>query len=491
MGGGILKSELNAAAASDNPDEAGKVLMEVATVTVGNTDGYTVAVSGNANLTGEQNSSHVIPSVSSSKTLGGMRNEWGYYGVLDDNEATWNPSTAFKAMTTGQQTVGTGGATTSNVTKKVTLFYGARVDDSIAEDFYGNTVTLSVVAQPKVVSEVFSGISTMQEMTRNVCQSAQINDTAYLLDTRDGKRYWVTKMADKNCWMSQNLELNITEDNIKVADSDTKSDWTSRSSYPPRATFDNADGGISPGSTVITDTYSWNLGKYVLNTPAETALCANNSVGLGACAARGFVNVEGWTPSADPNFYNRDSYVGVDGKTACSKTKGSALNPNASSACKVYDAHYLVGNYYQWNAATAGTATQAGSAWAMAPSSVCPKGWRLPENYNSSTGSTYPFLSAYGLTSSITGTSAGNSYNIALSPLFLVRAGAINPSNNTTYNVGSEGYYWSSTGASDKTDTGVLYLGASSVNWSKYMERWYGRSIRCMAYGTSRPIVGG
>ena len=77
LGGGILKSELNAAAASDNPDEAGKVLMEVATVTVGNTDGYTVAVSGNANLTGEQNSSHVIPSVSSSKTLGGMRNEWG------------------------------------------------------------------------------------------------------------------------------------------------------------------------------------------------------------------------------------------------------------------------------------------------------------------------------------------------------------------------------------------------------------------------------
>ena len=162
MSGKTIQGTLDAANAATNPDEAGKVLTETATITVGNTDGYTVAVSGNANLTGRNNSARTIPSVSSNKTLGSMRNEWGYYGVLGDTEASWNPSTSFKAMTTGQQTVGTGGATTSNVTKKVTLFYGARVDGSIAEDFYGNTVTLSVVAQPRTVTTTvtkFGGIT--------------------------------------------------------------------------------------------------------------------------------------------------------------------------------------------------------------------------------------------------------------------------------------------------------------------------------------------
>ena len=376
MSGKTIQGTLDAANAATNPDEAGKVLTETATITVGNTDGYTVAVSGNANLTGRNNSARTIPSVSSNKTLGSMRNEWGYYGVLGDTEASWNPSTSFKAMTTGQQTVGTGGATTSNVTKKVTLFYGARVDGSIAEDFYGNTVTLSVVAQPRTVTTTvtkFGGITQMQEMTPTICSNAAINDTALLTDTRDNKKYWVTKLLDGNCWMSQNLDLNLsTSTALTSATSDVTSNWT-----PPRSTTTT----ITEGSTAQTETYSWDLGEYVLNTPTATTACSANNTGLSDCSAQGFVNVSGWTASTDPNFYRATSYKGTDG-ASCTKTANTAVNASASVTCRVYDGHYLVGNYYQWNAATAGTGGTIKN-YATATGAICPRGWKLP------TSSTY------------------------------------------------------------------------------------------------------
>ena len=49
------------------------------------------------------------------------------------------------------------------------------------------------------------------------------------------------------------------------------------------------------------------------------------------------------------------------------------------------NAHYIVGNHYQWNAATAGT---GGSIMErQATSSICPKGWGLPESNSTAVGS--------------------------------------------------------------------------------------------------------
>ncbi|MCI8827974.1 MAG: hypothetical protein HFE98_03895 [Ruminiclostridium sp.] len=480
MSGKSIQGTLDATNASSNPDEAGKVLTETATITVGNTDGYTVAVSGNASLTGRNNSARTIPSVSGNKTLGSMRNEWGYYGVLGDTEATWNPSTSFKAMTTGQQTVGTGGATTSNVTKKVTLFYGARVDGSIAEDFYGNTVTLSVVAQPRMVTTTvtkFGGITQMQQMTSTICSNAAINDTALLTDTRDNKKYWVTKLLDGNCWMSQNLDLNITTSNITTATSDVTSNWTSSSTYPPRATTTS----ITTGSTTQTETYSWDLGEYVLNTPTATTACSANNTGLSACSAQGFVNVSGWTASTDPNFYRATSYKGTDG-ASCTKTANTAVNASASGTCRVYDGHYLVGNYYQWNAATAGTGGTITNS--NASGSVCPKGWKLPSSGNNTTKGTFGYmLPQYGVQGNLSGTSSvnGNTYNIALSPLFFVRGGYITPGFTDKFRyAGQSGGYWSSRAYSNTENAYYLLFSNSYVYPSNVNSRYFGFSLRCL-----------
>ena len=66
------------------------------------------------------------------------------------------------------------------------------------------------VSLPDIKGPVFNGIKTMQEMTPQICADAQENDTTMLEDARDGKMYWVAKLADGNCWMTQNLELDLT-----------------------------------------------------------------------------------------------------------------------------------------------------------------------------------------------------------------------------------------------------------------------------------------
>ncbi len=463
LNSGTIQTNLDAANATANPDEAGKVLSQTATITVGNTDGYTVYVSGNTSLTGRNNSSHKIPSITSSKTLGSMSNEWGYYGVLGDSEASFNPSTSFKAMTTSQQSVGTGGATSSSVTKKLTLFYGARVTNSAAEDFYGNTVTLSVVAQPRTVTTTvgkFNNITTMQQMTPTICSNAAVNDTAYLRDTRDDKSYWVTKLLDGNCWMSQNLALDLsTSKALTSADSDVVSSWT-----PGRSTINistNDPLSSSNTSTTNTEKYSWNLGNYIIIDPTATTACTSNNTGLSACSGQ-FMAVGSRTASTDPNFYQKNG---------------------ATYTATEYDAHYLAGNYYQWNAATAGTSEQVIDG--LASESICPKNWQLPNADTATTDGFYYMLSQYGVQRVPIGVSSynNNTYNIVLNPIFLVRNGIIYSQNNPDYfqGAGQVSHLWSlQTGNHSNSFAFSLSLDSNYVFPTSNRNRYYGQSIRCL-----------
>ena len=166
------------------------------------------------------------------------------------------------------------------------------------------------------------------------------------------------------------------------------------------------------------------------------------------------------------------------------------MNASASGTCRVYDGHYLVGNYYQWNAATAGTGGTIVNA--NATGSVCPKGWKLPSSATSNTtiakGTFAYLLQQYGLASAydngtLTGTSPVNSntYNIALSPLFFVRGGWIYPDYTDKFRVaGQNGYYWSSRAYSSSDYAYYLNFGSSYVNPSRNFDRYYGYSLRCL-----------
>ncbi len=360
-------------------------------------------------------------------------NTWGY----NLSQEAVSDTTTYKAVPTA--TGDTAIITTSSPTEADTynLTFGTKVDTSLPSGTYSNDVVVSVVANPAFVP-VFDGIQTMQEMTSTICADAAENDTAQLTDTRDGKKYWVTKLADGNCWMTQNLDLDLsTSKALTPDDSDVSSNWTP------------ANNTLTDGTQTTTDytaVWSWNLGDYVLTTPNAGTSCGTSGISnFGDCTSVGFQSVAGMTPMTDGNATDV-----ISGNT--------------------YNAHYHVGNHYTWNAATAGTGGTITSA--EATDSICPKGWRLPTS--TSSGEYQALMNAYGISSNTAGSTA-----LVSAPLYFVRGGYVD--SGSLRNAGYYGFYWSSTAYSSTSVAYDLYFGSGGVYPSYNSNRYRGFSVRCLA----------
>ena len=362
-------------------------------------------------------------------------NTWGY----NLSQEAVSDTTTYKAVPTA--TGDTALVSTSSPTEADTynLTFGTKVDTSLPSGTYSNDVVVSVVANPAFVP-VFDGIQTMQEMTSTICADAAENDTAQLTDTRDGKKYWVTKLADGNCWMTQNLDLDLsTGKALTPDDSDVSRSWT-----PTNNT-------LTDGTQTTTDyeaVWSWNLGDYVLTTPNAGTSCGTSGISnFGDCTSVGFQSIAGMTPMTDGNATDV-----ISGNT--------------------YNAHYHVGNHYTWNAATAGTGGTITST--NAKDSICPKGWQLPTSNNSNSGSFQALTNAYSISSNTDGSTA-----LVSSPLYFVRSGYVY--SGSLWNAGRYGYYWSSTAASSTSYAYYLYFYSGFVTPSINSYRYYGQSVRCLA----------
>lgn len=192
-------------------------------------------------------------------------NTWGY----NLSQETVSDATAYKAVPTATGDTAIISTSSPAEADNYNLTFGTKVDTSLPSGTYSNNVVVSVVANPAFVP-VFDGIQTMQEMTGTICADAAENDTAQLTDTRDGKKYWVTKLADGNCWMTQNLDLDLsTSKALTPDDSDVSSNWT-----PTNSTL--ADG--TQTTTDYTAVWSWNLGDYVLTTPNAGTSCGTSGI---------------------------------------------------------------------------------------------------------------------------------------------------------------------------------------------------------------------
>ena len=300
------------------------------------------------------------------------------------------------------------------------------------------TVGLPDVAEP---------LTAMQAMTPELCASWDDGYTTRMIDLRDNKVYWVAKLADGNCWMTQNLELDLSTSTPLTSElSDVTNSWT-----PTSNTYTSAQSGDRDNTTA----QSYNLGKYVWKTPDSVGNCSGSGVydfSNSKCQSY-WQDVSSWTPMTE---YRTDG-----------------VTYDASS--QTYDTHYLAGNYYSWQAATAGTAP---SGSGTASSSICPKGFELPtsgSSFNSTPGSFYNLLNQYGLTGSPT---SGNN-NIIKAPLYFVRAGHVY-GGSTLNNAGSHGYYWSSVALSS-SDVYELLFHPSAVRPSTNSNRYTGFPVRCVA----------
>ncbi len=267
----------------------------------------------------------------------------------------------------------------------------------------------------------------MQALTSSICKGIAVGTEGLLKDTRDNKTYWVAKLKDNNCWMTQNLDYDDAS-STKVA---APSNWTSTdASY--RAYYD-------PGGWVYT------------NITPSTA-CPNSATGLAGCTGYGWLPTTGLTASTDPTLT-----VAID--------YGEG----------VYNAHYHAGNYYSFQSATNGTGSSATSSGANATGSICPTNWKLPtSNSTTASGSFGLLLSGLG-----SGTTWANA--ITAAPYYFTAGGSVY--SGSLRGAGNLGFYWSST-ANRSTNAYILYFDSSTVDPSNYNARYYGLSVRCLVQGS-------
>ena len=328
--------------------------------------------------------------------------------------------------------------------------YPANSSQCEAGDWKWGSLTMNL---PDIsLAHLMSEISAMQDMTPEFCASVTkygAGKTAQLEDLRDSKMYWVAKLKDGNCWMTQNLDLDLTSGEPLTSElSDVSANWN-----PGATTFTSAQQG-GWGSSYYNTVQSWNLGKYVWKTPNSTSDCSPDTNFSESACASCWQDASSMTPMTT---YRTDG-VSVEGNT--------------------YDAHYLAGNYYSWEAATAGTGHSYTSSGSQAPDSICPKGFELPlshTNNNNVSGSFYNLLNQYGFTSS---TGSGTN-SITRAPLFFVRSGYVDTADYLG-SAGDYGYYWSSV-ASSSSNAYYLYFLSSIVRPSGNSYRFYGFSVRCVA----------
>ena len=269
----------------------------------------------------------------------------------------------------------------------------------------------------------------MQDMDNAICSAVAPSDSMgydeiQLVDDRDNKIYWVARLKDGNCWMTQNLDLDLSNGKALTSLDTDLTDNSLAGAYGQGYTY-------NPSSGLIT----W--------TPSATA-------------------------SSTGSWSNQNAYP-------YSKDRGKFYPEGTPASETINDYHRLNGNYYNWTAAIASNDSSTivddtyGGVGANPQNSICPKGWRLP---------TISSVSEYNEFSRLVSLYGNTPAKIMAEPLWFVRSGSVNY--GTIYDSGSSGYYWSST-VDSSTNARTLYFNGSGIYPANSYYRLNGFSVRCLA----------
>lgn len=389
-------------------------------------ESYSLTISGPTNLAGSTTVTGAGGKLGSAMT----DNTWGY-GWGDTS--TDNANLTYQTFSTNGTSLESGTPASNSVDFTKKLVFAAKFGNNATDGHYTAQVNLNLVATPANVVEGlgFGGITKMQDMTVKLCQDIAVGTEGRLIDSRDGTPYWVAKLADDNCWMTQNLDLIL--ENITLTPDDT--DIASNKVYTTRSDVE--------------------AGNFVYTTPTTAQSCditasSNTNIpgAIRQCEDKGWLELDdGYEASGDPRFYEH--------------------NGNQVVKNYIYDAHYKIGNYYHWSAATAGSLNLSEDVSGVASYSICPKGWRLPAGDTGIVGNTafYGLAQKYGVSSSLTNGSA----DIRLAPLYFFYSGSVGGFQGDNVSIGATGSYLTSSGVGHTTGgimaTQMLNISSSATSF--------------------------
>ena len=235
-----------------------------------------------------------------------------------------------------------------------------------------------------------------------------------LVDSRDNKPYYVAKLADNNCWMTENLDYDIVAGETLTAETTDLGYATDKDK--------NGEPGVyqwTPNLSTYKNVSTWN------NTRAGAS-------GIDASEIGDFIS-----QSYDPGDYcwNGDIKSMVNGYTF---PNDNVVKCEKHKSVDNSDPHYHVGNYYSFTAAVAqNDSSNRQENDGSFSTSICPAGWQLPEY---SGNKSYKNLIDHSDPSITTNTSAKPPFgNIYLAPYYFAYIGLWR--GDTSYGLGINAHY--------------------------------------------------
>ncbi len=229
------------------------------------------------------------------------------------------------------------------------------IPEGLAVGDYDTELTINSIAKSYTIPDSIHVFpvrpESMQDMTPAYCDYMKINDQIKLTDVRDNKTYWVGKLADGDCWMTQNLDLDLSTEVTLISDT---TDLNSINSWTPTE---------STAAEKLSSSNTWAKWPDMNGT-------SNKSLDAGDYY---YIPLNGSTRTGAGNTTNHPY---IDGRGyGCRNIQKCTVAFNKTDN---YEGHTHVGNYYTYTAAVASNNTSTLLVKEDAPDSICPKGWRLP-----------------------------------------------------------------------------------------------------------------
>ncbi len=302
----------------------------------------------------------------------------------------------------------------------------------------------------------------MQDMNANVIASMTTDEQYQLIDSRDNKNYYISKLQDGNVWMTENLNFDLNS-NVILSSLDTNLTDTTSTAYQNGYSTDNGVIYWTPSTSTA------NVSSGTISNDDSTS------------APR----------SSDPGtWYYTGQTLASGTQNYLAGTTGKYFNTKKDST---YDTHANVGNYYNWPAAVASNDVSSLATTTALENSICPANWKLPSIYTGpasnqndclnstlaeSNSTCYEYNDFYGPIYYYNNGGFYGGNNLELTPVFLTRTGTIRQ--GALANAGYEGYYWSNYTTSSNNSFEMTLRSSLSKVQDSYT-RSYQRSVRCIA----------